>query len=122
MNDGANVFELGVPFFELDCGRGNELILLGATTPASEEYDWFRLCGGLCVEDNGDDNTMDLGRPLELLGAGDCDPVRENGLLRFCPGCDDILKSFCCIRPAKVEFVMLAKQHQAMESWKVRQS
>jgi hypothetical protein len=42
MNDGANVFEVGVPLFESERNR-DVALLLGDTSPASEEYDWFRL-------------------------------------------------------------------------------
>lgn len=113
MNDGAKVFEVGVSFREFERGRGIGL-LLGATAPVSEEYDWFRLWIGLCVEDNGEDMIMDLGLPLGIFGPGDGDPVLEKGLLRFCPGFDAILKWFVVIRPAEIGYVMAAKQHQAM--------
>lgn len=59
---------------------------------------------------------MDLGRPLELLGPGDCEAVREKGLLRFCPGCDAISEEGFEAGPAEVGVVIVAKQHQAMES------
>lgn len=67
---------------------------------------------------------MDLGRPLELFGAGDGDaePVREKGLLLFCPRFEDISEWFVAIHPAEVKFVMGARQYQAMESWDSRDS
>ena len=34
--------------------------------------------------DNGEDIMVDLGLPLVFPGAGDGEPVLENGLLRFC--------------------------------------
>jgi len=50
------------------------------------------LCGGLWVEDNGEDITIDLGLLLELPGADDGEAVLEKGLLRLCPGFDAMLK------------------------------
>ena len=84
INDGANVFEDEAPPFEPE--RCPDIKpLLGGTGAASEEYDWWRVCPGLWVEDGGDDMTMDLGRPLDTFGPGEGDAVLVNGLFRFCP-------------------------------------
>jgi hypothetical protein len=87
MKDGAKVFDVGLPLFEIE--RCLEtVVLLGAAAPASEEYD--RICEEVGVEDCGEDITMDFGLPLEAVRPGDCDAVLENGLLRSCPGFEAI--------------------------------
>ncbi len=70
IKDGANVLDVGVPFFEFDRCRVD---VFGDATPAKEEYD--RLCPELLFPDNGDDITMDFGLPFEFPGPGDEDDV-----------------------------------------------
>ncbi len=83
INDGANVFEVGVTFFEFDRYR-DVTLLLGETSPASEE---LRLWEEAWVGDNCDVVIMDFGLPLEIggpPGPGDSDLVLAKGFPRFC--------------------------------------
>lgn len=108
MNDGAKVFEVGVPLLEsVRCRTVVVILLLGDNSPASEEMDWFLVCGGLCVEDNGEDMIMDFGLPLGLLGAGDGEPVLEKGLLRF----EAMFEVAITRRSRKVQSSFDAKKH-----------
>lgn len=96
MNDGANVFDNGVPVFEFE--RFRMSLLLGEVRLDNDAKDWFRLCMGigLCDAESGEDIIIDLGLPPELpgtgAGAGDAEFVLAKGLLRFCAALDAILK------------------------------
>lgn len=114
IKEGAKVFEVAKPFFELERCR-DARALLGDKTVASEEKDWFRVCGGLCDDDNGEDNSIDLGLPLALPIPGDGDAVLEKGLLRFCVAFDDILN--CSIEIDQADTKFLFPAHQAIESF-----
>jgi hypothetical protein len=86
MKDGANVFEVGVPFLEsvLWCREADE----GAKTPPKLVCDWVRECvvGVDTVESGeGEESIVDFGLACKLgvvAGDGEGDPVREKGLRR----------------------------------------
>ena len=80
MNDGAKVFETGVLLFEFERFL---VAVFGplANVPPMDENDWFLMCPEGCVLDNGDERTTDLGRLCDE-GAGDGEPVLENGFVR----------------------------------------
>lgn len=91
MKDGANVFEDVEAPFEPERWRVIKE-LFAAIGAAREEYDWWRACAGLWLEDVGEDIIIDRGLPLGAFGPGEGDPVRENGLLRRDPALDAILQ------------------------------
>jgi hypothetical protein len=62
MNEGAKVFEVGVPFFEFERCR-TEPLLFGAMTPPNEEKDWCRMCADGWAPDNGEERFTDFGLP-----------------------------------------------------------
>jgi hypothetical protein len=62
--------------------------------PASEEYDWFRVCVRLLLPERGDVIIMDFGRPLLAVGLGEAVEFRAKGLFRTCPEFEAILYAF----------------------------
>ena len=85
MNEGANVFEVGVPFLEsLRFCRGSPSE--GPSEALNEVCDCVLLCeGGVDVPGSGDGEAKraDFGRPV-LIGAGEEEGILEKGLLRLC--------------------------------------
>lgn len=64
------------------------------------------------MPDNGEDIMVDLGLPLVFPGAGDGEPVLENGLLRFCD-------AISCVQATEINmyrFETEAKYRQAIQS------
>lgn len=94
MNEGANVLEVGLLFFELE--RFRVPLVLGAITPPMEENDCCRMWVGDCEADNGGERITDLGLPGADPGAGDWEPVLEKGLLRLCAGLEAIVVDVAC--------------------------
>jgi hypothetical protein len=90
MNEGAKVFDVGVPFLEsvLWCRDADD----GAKIPPRFACDWVRACVGVDMVERGEgeETIVDFGRPGRFgvtAGDGEGDPAREKGLRRWDASC-----------------------------------